>query len=112
MNPVGRSSRALSACRPVSAAPPDRRPPSHDEGCDMNRWIKYAALPVLGLVALAAATLFVGAQLGDRKMQRKIELKIAPVALRDIKTDNDSIARGLYIFMSRGCTECHGVGGA
>ena len=75
----------------------------------MNRWIKYAALPVLGLVALAAATLLVGAQLGDRKMQRKIDVKVAPVALRE---DADSIARGRYIFMSRGCTECHGVDGA
>jgi len=75
----------------------------------MNRWIKYAALPVLGLVALAAATLFVGAQLGERKMQRKVDLKIAPVALRD---DRQSIERGRYIFMSRGCTECHGVDGA
>jgi len=75
----------------------------------MNRWIKYAALPALGLVALAAAVLVVGAQLGDRKMQRRIDVKIAPVALRN---DADSIARGRYIFMSRGCTECHGVDGA
>ena len=79
----------------------------------MNRWIKYAALPALGLVALAAATLFVGAQLGDRKAQRRIDVKITPVALRDISDKNsDSIARGRYIFMSRGCTECHGVDGA
>jgi mono/diheme cytochrome c family protein len=75
----------------------------------MNRWIKYAALPALGLVALAAATLLVGAQLGERKMQRRIDVKVAPVALRD---DADSIARGRYVFMSRGCTECHGVDGA
>jgi len=75
----------------------------------MNRWIKYAALPALGLAALAAAVLVVGAQLGDRKMQRRIDVKIAPVALRN---DADSIARGRYIFMSRGCTECHGVDGA
>jgi len=75
----------------------------------MNRWIKYAALPALGLVALAAAVLVVGAQLGERKMQRRIDVKVAPVALRN---DADSIARGRYIFMSRGCTECHGVDGA
>lgn len=75
----------------------------------MNRWIKYAALPALGLVALAAAVLVVGAQLGERKMQRRIDVKITPVALRN---DPDSIARGRYIFMSRGCTECHGVDGA
>lgn len=75
----------------------------------MNRWIKYAALPALGLVAFAAAVLVVGAQLGDRKMQRRIDVKIGPVALRN---DADSIARGRYIFMSRGCTECHGVDGA
>ncbi|HKX44560.1 MAG TPA: c-type cytochrome [Burkholderiaceae bacterium] len=75
----------------------------------MNRWIKYAALPALGLVALAAATLLVGAQLGERKMQRRVDVKVAPLALRN---DADSIARGRYIFMSRGCTECHGVDGA
>ena len=79
----------------------------------MNRWIKYAALPALGLVALAAAVLVVGAQLGERKMQRRIDVKVAPAALRDISDKNsDSIARGRYIFMSRGCTECHGVDGA
>ena len=75
----------------------------------MDRWIRFAALPALGLVALAAATLLVGAQLGERKMQRRIDVKVAPVALRN---DADSIARGRYVFMSRGCTECHGVDGA
>jgi len=75
----------------------------------MNRWIKYAALPAVGLVALAAAVLVVGAQLGERKMERHIDVKVAPVALRN---DADSITRGRYIFMSRGCTECHGIDGA
>jgi len=78
----------------------------------MKRWIKYGALPALGLVALAAATLFVGVQLGERKMQRHIDVKIAPLAAQAAGGDAERIARGRYIFMSRGCTECHGVNGA
>ena len=75
----------------------------------MKRWLKRSAVGLVGLVAIAAATLIVLGQLGERKMQRRIDVAVAPVALRG---DADSVARGHYVFMSRGCTECHGVDGA
>jgi len=75
----------------------------------MRRWLKRSAVGLVGLASIAAATLIVLGQLGERKMQRRIDVAVAPVALR---SDADSVARGRYVFMSRGCTECHGVDGA
>jgi mono/diheme cytochrome c family protein len=78
----------------------------------MKRWIKYGGLLALGVVALAAVTLVAGVQLGERKMQRHVDVAVAPLAAHVADGDAERIARGRYIFMSRGCTECHGVNGA
>jgi len=75
----------------------------------MKRWIRNGALAVTALAVLAGAALVVAAQLGDRKSHRRIELAVAPVV---VPTDPASVARGRYLFLSRGCTECHGVDGA
>lgn len=75
----------------------------------MNKWIKRGGLAVLGVVALGASTLVVGTQLGQRKMNRIVAVDVAPVTL---PTDATSLERGRYLYMSRGCTECHGVDGA
>ena len=75
----------------------------------MNKWVKRGGLAVLGLVALGASTLVVGTQLGQRKMNRIVSVNVAALPL---PTDAASIERGRYLYMSRGCTECHGVDGA
>jgi mono/diheme cytochrome c family protein len=75
----------------------------------MNKWLKRGAFGALGLVALAGSALVVGAQMGDRKMNRIVDVTPASVAFRD---DAASIERGRYLYRSRGCTECHGVDGA
>lgn len=75
----------------------------------MNKWVKRGGLAVLGLVALGASTLVVGTQLGQRKMNRIVAVDVAAVAL---PTDAASIERGRYLYLSRGCTECHGTDGA
>jgi mono/diheme cytochrome c family protein len=75
----------------------------------MNKWIKRGGLAVLGVVALGASTLVVGTQLGHRKMNRIVSVDVAAVP---VPTDAASIERGRYLYMSRGCTECHGVDGA
>ncbi|MEP7058771.1 MAG: cytochrome c, partial [Caldimonas sp.] len=49
------------------------------------------------------------AQLGERKQHRHIDLDPPAVALA---SDATRLERGRYLFMSRGCTECHGVTGA
>lgn len=75
----------------------------------MNKWIKRAGISVLAVVALAAAALLVGAKLGERKMQRQVDIKVQPVALNN---DAASVERGRYLFASRGCGGCHGADGA
>jgi mono/diheme cytochrome c family protein len=75
----------------------------------MNKWIKRGGLAVLGVVALGASTLVVGTQLGHRKMNRIVSVDVAAVP---VPTDAASIERGRYLYLSRGCTECHGVDGA
>ena len=75
----------------------------------MNKWLKRSGITLLALVGLGAAALVIGAQLGERKMTRTIDVQVSPVALRN---DPTSVERGRYLFMSRGCTECHGVDGA
>ncbi len=75
----------------------------------MNKWVKRGGIAVLGLVALGATALGVGKQLGERKMNRIVELQVSALAL---PSDAASIERGRYLYLSRGCTECHGVDGA
>jgi mono/diheme cytochrome c family protein len=75
----------------------------------MNQWIKRGVGAAVGLVALAATALVGAAMLGDRKAQRRVD-----VALQALPPSSDAAAieRGRYLFLSRGCTECHGVDGA
>jgi mono/diheme cytochrome c family protein len=76
----------------------------------MKTWIRRIGLAVLALVLLAAAALYLGAQLGERKAQRKVPLAaVQPVAL---PSDAAAIQRGRYLYLSRGCVECHGADGA
>jgi len=74
----------------------------------MNPWIKRSLLSVVGLAALGAAGLALGAYLGDRKAARRIELPVAAVA---IPGDAAALERGRYLFASRGCADCHGASG-
>ena len=75
----------------------------------MKRWIKIPLVAVLGLALLGGAALVGGAQLGERKSQRRVDVAVAAVPLA---ADAAGLERGRYLFMSRGCTECHGVDGA
>jgi mono/diheme cytochrome c family protein len=75
----------------------------------MRPWIKRTGIAVLALVGLAVATVAAAAWYGERKAQRHIAVALRSPAPR---TDAAGIERGRYLFMSRGCTECHGVDGA
>lgn len=75
----------------------------------MNKWLKRSAIAALGLVAVAVSALALGAHLGERKTQRHVSVPVAAVPLR---SDAAAVERGRYVYMSRGCTECHGVDGA
>jgi mono/diheme cytochrome c family protein len=71
----------------------------------MNRWIKRSAAALGALVGVAGVALAVAVGLGQSKLERRVELVVAPVALR---SDAASVERGRYLFMSRGCADCHG----
>lgn len=59
-------------------------------------------------VAVAGAALF--AQFAsEHKMQRVVTVAVAPVAIPDSET---ALARGKYLYESRGCTDCHAKDGA
>ncbi|GGC66062.1 c-type cytochrome [Undibacterium terreum] len=74
----------------------------------MKKWLKWGGIVVLALIVLLAAAVFIGKQLGERKMQRKIE---APVAFVTLSADAATLELGRYLFNSRGCAECHGATG-
>jgi mono/diheme cytochrome c family protein len=75
----------------------------------MDTWLRRGAWTFATVVvaAVAAAAVMVG--LGERKLDRRIEVAVAPVAPR---SDVAGIERGRYLFMSRGCGDCHGADGA
>jgi mono/diheme cytochrome c family protein len=83
----------------------------------MKRWVKWT-LGVLGsLAVVAAAAAIVGTQLAERKSQRQVNIKLQPVTWATKITtaaaaDAPTLARGKYLFNSRGCAECHGANGA
>lgn len=75
----------------------------------MNKWLKRGGLTVLALATTATAAVLIAADLGDRKRQRIVNIKVPELALR---SDAAGVERGRYLFMSRGCAECHGANGA
>lgn len=75
----------------------------------MSRWIRRTAIVVFTLGALAAAAFATAVLLGEHKRTRRIELPARPVAL---SAAPEVLARGRYLYESRGCTDCHGRDGA
>ncbi len=73
-----------------------------------RRWIRGLLLTLAGVIVIAFAALLVAAQLGERRLQRQVHVDVPAVALRD---DARGVERGRYLFMSRGCTDCHGEDG-
>jgi mono/diheme cytochrome c family protein len=75
----------------------------------MRRWL-HRALWLLGiLLAFAIAAVAAGLALGERNVNRRIDIR--PYALA-IPADSAATERGHYLFASRGCADCHGADGA
>lgn len=72
----------------------------------MQPWIKRSLAAVIGLILLMVAVAAFGFWQSDRRMNRVIEVKPYPIA-----ASND-LARGRYLYETRGCAECHGANGA
>lgn len=67
------------------------------------------AVTAVATIGIAVAGLALTAKvLGDRKLNRVVQLSVLPVPYTQ---DPTAITRGKYLFESRGCTECHGVDG-
>ena len=56
-----------------------------------RKWLRVAAWVLAVLAALVAAAIFVGLQLGDSKMQRRVEVSVQPVPPR---TDAQALELG------------------
>ena len=72
----------------------------------IGRWLLWI---VLILIAIAAVLAGAAHFLAERKAKRTIDVRVEPVAFVE---DASAIARGKYLFDSRGCAECHGANGA
>ncbi|MEK8049093.1 cytochrome c [Ideonella sp. DXS22W] len=75
----------------------------------MNRWIRRGLMTATVLGMLAGATVITGLQMADERMNRRVD--IAPYDLA-VPTGADALARGRYLYASRGCVDCHGADGA
>jgi mono/diheme cytochrome c family protein len=75
----------------------------------MKRWMHLTLIALGTLAVIGAATVAAASRHGETKKTRVLDLPAHPVALRE---DAPAIARGKYLFESRGCTDCHGLDGA
>jgi cytochrome c553 len=75
----------------------------------MKKVLKWVGWGVAGLVALVLIAAAAAHLLAERKRDRSIDINVAPVAYVN---DPAALARGRYMFQSRGCSECHGDNGA
>jgi mono/diheme cytochrome c family protein len=71
-------------------------------------WARRIGTTIAGVAVLGVAAFFVAVMLGERKMQRRIAVEVAAVKPRD---DAQGLERGRYLYLSRGCTDCHGIDG-
>lgn len=74
----------------------------------MPRPLKLALAALAALAGIGAAAFSAAAWLGERKQHRVVEVRVVPVAPA---RDGPSLRQGKYLFESRGCAHCHGVGG-
>ena len=75
----------------------------------MRRLLKWLGIAVAVLVIAGIGIVVAATLLYDRKRERVIQLDVKPVP---VVADAAALDRGKYLFMSRGCGDCHGPNGA
>jgi mono/diheme cytochrome c family protein len=75
----------------------------------MNKWVKRTSLALAALAVGAVATVLIGKTMGERKMDRMINVPVAPLT---VAPPGAGLAQGRYLFATRGCADCHGANGA
>jgi mono/diheme cytochrome c family protein len=74
----------------------------------LRKVVKYLFIGVATLGLLAGAVFGGALWMGERKLQRSIEVRVVPVPYT---RDAAALRLGKYLFESRGCGECHGMDG-
>jgi mono/diheme cytochrome c family protein len=74
----------------------------------MKKAVKIVGGSLAGLAIVVGVTAAAAVFLSDRKMQRVVE---APIPAVDLSAFDADLARGQYIFVTRGCADCHGASG-
>jgi mono/diheme cytochrome c family protein len=74
----------------------------------MNKLIKIVGGALVVLAVGAGITAGAAMVLSERKMNRVVDVKVAPF---DLGAFEPNLERGEYLFLTRGCSECHGVQG-
>jgi mono/diheme cytochrome c family protein len=75
----------------------------------MKPWVRWSVVLLLSVAILVAGMAGFGLWRGQAKRERMLALPAYPVALRE---DAASLERGRYLYLSRGCADCHGANGA
>ncbi len=74
----------------------------------MNKWVKRTSFVLVSLALAGVAAVVVGKGQGERKLARKVEVSVAPIA---VGAEPERIEQGRYLFNTRGCADCHGANG-
>lgn len=71
-------------------------------------WLRRLMLGLASILALLAAVVAAGLILAQHKAERRVHVQPAAFAVPE---GPDAIARGRYLYGSRGCADCHGADG-
>jgi mono/diheme cytochrome c family protein len=74
-----------------------------------RKWLRRSLTAVGALGAMLAATVAYALLQAEHKQHRQVALHIASLQLPE---DSASLDRGRYLYLSRGCIDCHGSNGA
>lgn len=74
----------------------------------MPRWLRRLLLLLVGVLLLLGAALGVGLLRAQQRMDRKVDV---PAYALTLPTDAEAMARGRYLYQTRGCVDCHGAAG-
>lgn len=90
-----------------------RRPidPQQQDNPEMTSkpWLRRSLIAAGALAGIAALVVGTGIAMAHQRMTRQVQVAVQPLAL---PTDAAALARGSYLYRTRGCTDCHGADGA